>query len=64
MFLLITDDGPQKKYYQQLLIDAVKQEFKEFRKEFKETDLKLIVLSFGRKMAFLDELADVTVSLN
>ncbi|XP_068758556.1 VWFA and cache domain-containing protein 1-like [Montipora capricornis] len=60
MFLLITDDGPKKKHFQQLVIDALKQEFKEFRKEFKETDLKLIVLSFGRKMAFLDKLADVT----
>lgn len=63
MVLLLTNDGPEKKGVQELVMGAVKEEFQRFRNEFKETSLKLLIMNFGKEKKFFDELADATVGM-
>ena len=64
MILLLTDGGRKTRAVEDIIVGAVKEEFEMFRKEFNETSLKLLTLSFGRENKynkFLKELTRATV---
>lgn len=62
IILLISDEGQRRVFVQNVVIHGVKKEFEAFRKKFTTTELNLVILSFGKDMAFFDQLADATVS--
>ena len=64
MILLLTDGGRKTRAVEDIIVGTVKEEFEMFRKEFNETSLKLLTLSFGRENKynkFLKELTRATV---
>ena len=62
IILLISDEGQRRVFVQNVVIRGVKKEFEAFRKKFTTTELNLVILSFGKDMAFFDQLAEATVS--